>query len=504
MRNLNITLYKNVLYNLSVCLIVFFACFARIFVYLQNRPLWRDECALALNVINAASFEQFLTPLNYDQCAPLFFMLFSKIMTIFFGASELVLRFLPFFLSLCSIFLFYYLTKNIFKNRFATVIANALFAFNVPLIYYTQEFKQYGVDVFVCLLALIIFSKFNIQKYNVKKSVLFGFLAFLPLLLSYTYAFVAGAYLFYEIVKSKARLNKNFYAFFVTLLIFALTFSCFILLPSRSAMMGTNPQYWQNGFITSLLGAVRIFVENLRYYFAPNTLVLFSVLLSLFGFLHVLKRADKKTYALILLSLAFGIFASILNIYPIMKRLALWSVPSLIILITAGFDFNYTKSKKSFLGFLLLLVLFVFSFFGYFGGYLKSFCKNGVYSIVTYFHSSEDARYGLKLVKQNLDAENETLVLNVASVVEYEYYSKYFNFVLENIIVINPTGYSREQYFKELEKNLKKGKTYVFYHSYDYMSAKVSPYLEEWILKNAKKIHFIEKYDRSYFVKITY
>ncbi len=505
MRNLNIILCKNILSKFFICIILLFSGGMRFFVYLQNRAFWRDECALALNIQDICSLGQLFAPLNYDQCAPLFFVLLTKIMSLFFGCSELVLRFLPFSLSVVSIFLFYYITNNIFKNKFALIAANLLFALNAPLIYYSQEFKQYGIDVFVYLLSLIIFSKLEIQKYSVKKAFLSGVLAFLPFLMSYSYVFILGAYLFLEILKSKNKLNKSFYMFFVPLVFVFILYSIFVLFPSRAAMLETNPQYWQNGFMISLCAAINIFVDNLKYYFAPNNLILFMIVLFLFGVVHIFKNINKKIYLLILLSIILGFLASILHIYPFMKRTALWLLPSLIIIITAVFDFDFTKSKKLFSAFLFFLVLFIFSFFGYFGDYLKNFFKGGVYSIVTFFHSNEDARYGLELIRRNLNIQNkEILVLNSASVVEYKYYTECSNFKVENVIVIEAEKYSKEFYFKKLNKSLKKGVTYLFYFPYDYANAKVSQFLNEWILRNANKIYFIEKFDRSYFAKILY
>ena len=56
-------------------------------------------------------------------------------------------------------------------------------------------------------------------------------------------------------------------------------------------------------------------------------------------------------------------------------------------------------------------------------------------------------------------------------------------------------------YFNELNM-LKKGRDYIFYHSYDYYSSQLSPYLNEWIYANAQKIYFIEKIDRTYVAKV--
>ncbi|MCI0556466.1 MAG: hypothetical protein L0287_36450, partial [Anaerolineae bacterium] len=105
---------------------------------------------LALNIINR-DFAALFQPLDYDQGAPLGFLLVEKIFNSILGRHELVLRFFPFLAGLASLWLFYLLLMSLRggDSRRSNLLALALFALNSQLVYYTSEAKQYIVDVAV-------------------------------------------------------------------------------------------------------------------------------------------------------------------------------------------------------------------------------------------------------------------------------------------------------------------------------------------------------------------
>ena len=496
MQNLSITTYKNIIYKIVIYLVLFFSCLVRFFAYFQNRPLWHDECLLALNVINHNFFGLFL-PFDDNQSAPSMFLVFTKFLTILFGENELVLRFLPFVFSIASVFVFYLLTKKIFSQKWLLVLANLLFALNLPLIYYSQEFKQYSLEVFFAVFSLLIFSKISIKSFDVKKAVVFAFLSFLPFLFSFSYVFVFAAYLLYELFNSKTKPNRPFWVFIsVSLVLFIFSYFL-ILLPQKQSSQAFLLNYWDSGFIRFDFSIFKLFINNLKYFFAPNLNLLFIALFVVLGFLKAFK-SKNKILKICAISILLGIIAAMLQIYPIKERLALWSLPILIIFICDTLNFDFKKVNKIFVG--LLLFTFLCTFSGYGVKYLTNIKNGGIYYITSFFHSYEDARFALNILKNNYK-KSDIIVLNKASIKEWEYYSRLLDFSVDNYIVINPNEYSKQLYFNELNM-LKKGKDYIFYHSYDYYSSQLSPYLNEWIYDNAQKIYFIEKIDRTYLAKV--
>ena len=109
---------------------------------------------LALNIVNR-DYSDLFQPLDYDQGAPIGFMLVEKTFNLIFGRNEFSLRLFPLLIGLASLWLFYLLLKRSAYGA-GFWVALTLFAFNPRLIYYSSEVKQYIVDVAVTIGLLLI------------------------------------------------------------------------------------------------------------------------------------------------------------------------------------------------------------------------------------------------------------------------------------------------------------------------------------------------------------
>ncbi len=123
--------------------------------YLAGRSLWLDEAMLALNIVQR-DFWGLLKPLDYDQGAPLGFLLLEKLTISLLGNGELTLR-LTSVVAGCLALLFFYLLLMRFLSPAGLLPALALFALSERLVYYTSELKQYIFDVFGILALLLVF-----------------------------------------------------------------------------------------------------------------------------------------------------------------------------------------------------------------------------------------------------------------------------------------------------------------------------------------------------------
>lgn len=121
----------------------------RVMQFASGRSLWADEAKLALNIIDRSYLELFQV-LDYDQVAPIGFLLIEKFFVQLFGATEFALRLFPFLAGIASLFLIYHLAKR-YLRPVAVPIAIALFALLSRQIYYTSEIKQYSSDVMIAL-----------------------------------------------------------------------------------------------------------------------------------------------------------------------------------------------------------------------------------------------------------------------------------------------------------------------------------------------------------------
>jgi 4-amino-4-deoxy-L-arabinose transferase-like glycosyltransferase len=117
--------------------------------YAANRSLWLDEALLALNILHRP-LKALLGPLDYNQAAPLGFLLLERLATRAFGGSEYALRLLPLLSGLGALVLFRWLALRLLPSIEAG-LAVFLFAVSPALVYYASETKQYSSDVLAAL-----------------------------------------------------------------------------------------------------------------------------------------------------------------------------------------------------------------------------------------------------------------------------------------------------------------------------------------------------------------
>ena len=92
-------------------IVLLFGVAVRLYLFFGvEKSLWLDEAALALNVLDK-NFLELFKPLQYAQSAPPSFLILTKVLVSLFGAGEKVLRFIPFFCSIASVFAFWLLIK---------------------------------------------------------------------------------------------------------------------------------------------------------------------------------------------------------------------------------------------------------------------------------------------------------------------------------------------------------------------------------------------------------
>src|SRR5688500_12216253 len=139
--------------NILTGLILLAGSLLRLRQYLTGRSLWLDEAMLALNIVNR-NYQELFRPLDYDQGAPIGFMLVEKTFNLIFCRNEFSLRLFLLLIGLASLWLFYLL---LIRSTSSAVfwVALTLFSFNPRLIYYSSEVKQYIADVAVTIILLL-------------------------------------------------------------------------------------------------------------------------------------------------------------------------------------------------------------------------------------------------------------------------------------------------------------------------------------------------------------
>ena len=125
----------------------------RVAQFASGRSLWVDEALIALNVVNRP-FAQLLQPLDYNQVAPVGFLLIQKLCVEVFGNSEQALRLPALLAGVSSLFAFRALARRCL-DPVGAVFAVGLFALAPQLIDFSAEAKHYSSDVLIALLLLL-------------------------------------------------------------------------------------------------------------------------------------------------------------------------------------------------------------------------------------------------------------------------------------------------------------------------------------------------------------
>lgn len=328
--------------------LVLFGLALRLRQYLAWRSLWLDEAMLALNIVGR-NFGNLLKPLDYEQGAPVGFLLLEKLVISLTRNNELTLRLVPLLAGCAALLLFpLLLRQGLTKTGGWTALT--LFALGAPLVYYASEVKQYSLDVFVTLLLLwlggrLIFREADEDSKPTKDMLWLTIAGMLSVWFSHPAIFalagVSGAlFLHYAFQKDIGRL-KIFAAmiaawgasfvllYFVSLR--GLAADSYLLNYWSDAFMPFPPWTHWDWFASTLQAAL----ENPVGLDTPALGL--AVVLLLAGLLSLLRR-NWRFAALPVLTLLAALAASALGKYPFAGRMILFAAPLLMLLIGAGVE----------------------------------------------------------------------------------------------------------------------------------------------------------------------
>lgn len=155
--------------------------FLRLNGYLRQQPsLWLDEALWAPRFVN--------WPLEKLGIRPIGFVWLTRWIVRHLSASEFWFRFLPNFGGLLSLLFMPYVASRLFERRVLRLALVVLFAIHPALVDLSKEFKPYSFEVFVHLLSVVLFLRYEQTR---KAGYLYALLVYLPcsFLLAYNMAF---------------------------------------------------------------------------------------------------------------------------------------------------------------------------------------------------------------------------------------------------------------------------------------------------------------------------
>lgn len=465
-------------------LIVLLAVVVRSFAFGLNNIFEDDETRFLLQIMDINFLSCFL-PLGGGQSAPVVFVLIEKILLHISNSSELILKSISYLASIISIFFFYKLSDKFFDRKYSILVALFLFAVNYRLVFFSSIVKPYSIDILIGVLCIYYLSDITISKLSNKKLVALGItLCTLPFI-SLTSLFFIGALFLKNIVYDFKNSKKTFISILPFILIFVIYY-IFNLGPSKADLDLNFPNYWQDGFIT-FKNIIIILVNEFRYIFSPNTVVLFELIIFFIGFYYCAKRKDEITqYVSFVLFLA--IVASILHLYPISGRVSLYLIPIAILISTKAIDsLNFKKVSTYF-----ILFFTIIGFIAYNPFYIK-----------TLFEKQSYVRYSPKVLlfdlKEKYNNKIDTIIVNGASASGFAFYSKKYDFAPKRAYEIPSQKEGNKDELIKYLNSLPSGR-YWFYLINDYAFMPILPEILGWI--KYQKIIYAKQDIYSYLILI--
>lgn len=303
----------------------------RLSPYLSNRSFWGDEVAIALNV-RLRTFAGLFRHLDFEQTMPIPLLEIVKATVSVLGVSEYAFR-LPLFIAGCvTLIVIWFGFRQTFGARVA-VISVALATISQPLIYYSSEVKQYGVDALITVVTVW----FGLQALRraEKRSwqVLIGW-GVVALCFSqpaiFVLASVSVAALLHQrfLVSSEWRI-LCFIAGVMWLLTFAALYFAFYRDVSHSAYMRA---FWGPSFLHPASGAfahelreaVYILLGASHFYFVRAIVVEPLFLVGVYG---VWRHFGREAATITTLPFVAVLIAALFKLYPIADRLVLFTAP---------------------------------------------------------------------------------------------------------------------------------------------------------------------------------
>lgn len=324
----------------------------RIYQYIFHKDLWLDEAMIAYSAYGISWSELFFQALPNLQSAPFLFLVVSKFLGSIFGYGEHTLYFLPCVFGIATLILALKIAKLLFGDKTIGFLAFVvLVCGSLGLIYYSAEFKQYGIEAF-CGFLLVYFYLKNLE---FKKFIAISVLCFLS---SHTGIFVAFACIagyFYKTFSTPFSLKswiKNNSAFILLSAFLAVLFIIYYFAYIRYQAVDGFYEFWREYFIPlNPLEIPSFFVKMLPLYkdFTPfdkdrvaTFVIPLYMLVSCIGLLWLWQN-KRDIFVVCVGILAICVGLSLMKIYPFAHRLSLFVSVFFYIMCASGANYLYDR-----------------------------------------------------------------------------------------------------------------------------------------------------------------
>ena len=341
-------------YVQSLIVLTILSCFLR-FYNLGYNSLWLDEASTL--GMSKGSFEAiWATTLSGDFHPPLFH--WTEHIMLFFGQSEVVLRFIPALLGVLTIPVFYLIGKE-FRDKNVGLICAALLTVSYFGIFYSQEAYSYSMVLFTFSLALLFYLR-ALRTDETSEWLLFGLFSALAVWTHY-YVLI-GLFVIYlhalitlrEKLKKNIREGKKILVALVTMTVLILPL-LFVVWERYHTLTASPPTY-------GVLGPVLIQETFIRFSggYSPFSWVIAIVYLLLMfvglAFLFLEDR-NKCLFSAMYLVLPLIISVIVSSRMTMNPRYLIYLLPVYFMLVAASFPviFRFIPNRKLLYAFIVLI-----------------------------------------------------------------------------------------------------------------------------------------------------
>jgi hypothetical protein len=324
--------------------------------FFYNRSLWFDEAADANNIINRTHLA-LLKPLDFKVIAPILFIQIEKIFSELIPDTELGLRLFPLLCFFVSVLLFVRIVKIIHSNYFTIILSILLFIFNLNLIYYSSELKQYMSDVLILTaIYYLILREYKDEKLKYYYLGIAGAVSIFLSNIAPIILFTVFIYLLYNYFK-----NKNNKYFFLSLsisalwgILFLVYFYSFIY---NNPVRGELVESWSNSFLPLNPFSVEFYrfildkgkmIGSNFFQLRSNIGVIVLYLFIIIGYVFMFRKKRYDLMIITVIPILLHLLSSGLKLYPFGARLLLYNFPLIIIICSFGFDLLYVQFFSKF------------------------------------------------------------------------------------------------------------------------------------------------------------
>lgn len=419
-------------------IILFIGIALRLIQYFINRSLWLDEAKLALNILDR-DWLSLLKPLDYNQVAPVLFLLLEKLMVTLSGGSEFTLRLIPLLSGIASIPLMYRFTKQISGSEPAALTAMFIFSVSEVIIRYSSELKQYETDIFSALLMLAVTFDSGFAKKEKVRILLMGICGTILIFLSNITILVLFIIALFYLLKYNWRILKQtslLIVFATWAVSFLFYYSSFIYHhPHQSVMV----EYWKADFMP-----LNFFSSAFWNWFYEKLISLFiKIYAPPFIFIYLISivifiiKENHKFLFFMLMPLLVHFLLSGFRMYPFETRLVLYlsafitpfmSVGLIEIVMWLNSKFHKYSGLMIFTGVLVFMIVIV--------------CKKFPYH-------KEEIKESFAFIEHNITAQQK-IYLYYGAAMATEYYRRINNFPARHEMISghghrnNPADYITE------------------------------------------------------------